>query len=542
MQRHPDHDEPSAPAAASPPQRRLRIDPRGAWVRFGLMVVIVLPIFVMWSLTTVMFGSPDETAHMVRAQSFAAFDFTQPYTTDGIPIEAVECFRFRPEITAACQDLSWGEPGTQLRVPTRDYPPLYHAVAAVPALFSSGLAGAYLMRMWMATVLAALFAWAGVIATRPGSGPWPFVGLVLAFTPMVPFTSGTVNTTGMAAAGAALFTVALLAVARQQPHDRGDRMLLAALAVGALALVTSRRDGLLWFVLVVAVLSPVLPLRRWAGLATGPLRRNRPALIGALAALALLVVASVRWAGPTAQRFLRNYRDGEGGELLEILRTLHIYLQHLVGQLGWLDTPVGSETVLTVFALAGFVLVAAIATAPARLAASTALGLTALLVTPVLFGLVRFPYLQGRYLVPIWVALAVIAGAALGRGDLTGRATRRAVPLVLVPWLAIHVFALITNLRRYAVGRNGPWNVMTEPEWSPPMMSNGVAMLLIALSGLAALVAGVALVRPLLAAAGGTDQGGGRAEPRREGPSERPGRDASDGPDRSGRHREASAP
>ena len=35
-----------------------------------------------------------------------------------------------------------------------------------------------------------------------------------------------------------------------------------------------------------------------------------------------------------------------------------------------------------------------------------------LLVTPVLFSIARFPYLQGRYLLPMWAGLLLVAGAA----------------------------------------------------------------------------------------------------------------------------------
>ena len=81
-------------------------------------------------------------------------------------MDAVECLKFQPEVTADCQDLSWGPDGTQQIGPTDGYPPLYHSIAAIPALFTSGLAGD-LMRIWMAVIIMALIAWAAALVSRP---------------------------------------------------------------------------------------------------------------------------------------------------------------------------------------------------------------------------------------------------------------------------------------------------------------------------------------------------------------------------------------
>jgi len=61
-----------------------------------------------WALTNPMFASPDEPAHMARAQGFSRFDFTPPYETDGLPISAPECYRFIANAAANCADLAWG--------------------------------------------------------------------------------------------------------------------------------------------------------------------------------------------------------------------------------------------------------------------------------------------------------------------------------------------------------------------------------------------------------------------------------------------------
>jgi hypothetical protein len=111
-----------------------------------------------------------------------------------------------------------------------------------------------------------------------------------------------------------------------------------------------------------------------------------------------------------------------------------------------------------------------------RAALATLFGLVGLLVSPIVIGLIRFPYLQGRYLLPVWIATAVLAGAAAARGDTGVRFDRRATRLVMGVWAAIHLLAGIQNLRRYAVGRSGTWNFLFDAEWNPPTMPNWVAV------------------------------------------------------------------
>jgi len=147
-----------------------------------------------------------------------------------------------------------------------------------------------------------------------------------------------------------------------------------------------------------------------------------------------------------------------------------------VGILGWLDSPIGEEALWMALVIAGFVVLLGLASDNRRAALATGLGLAGLLVSPILIGMIRFPYLQGRYLLPIWIGTAVLAGAAASRGDTGVRFDRRATRLVLGVWAVIHLIAGIQNLRRYAVGRSGSWNFLFDAEWNPPTMPNAVAV------------------------------------------------------------------
>lgn len=437
--------------------------------RWLVLFVALVPLAVTWSLVNPMLASPDETIHILRAQSIAAGDFSSPFTSDGLPMDAIECLKFQPEVTADCQDLTWDPDGTQQIGPTDGYPPLYHSVAAVPALFFSGLSGAYLMRIWMAVIIMAVIAWAGALVTRPGAGPWPLTGAVVAITPMAIFAVATVNPSGMAVASAMLFVVG--AGSALDSRWRG-REVVAATIVGALGLALSRRDGLLWLGVLALVLAPFwIPQTRqfWSR------RTARTAWIVAGIVAALVVVTAV-WGRATISRFARNWQDGEGTSAWEAAKFIRGYLSQVVGVLGWLDSPIGEEALWVALVVAGFIVMIGIASDNRRAALATTLGLVGLMVSPVVVGMIRFPYLQGRYLLPIWIGTAVLAGAAAARGDTGARFDRRATRLVLATWAVIHLIAGIQNLRRYAVGRSGPWNFMFDAEWNPPTMPNSVAV------------------------------------------------------------------
>ena len=384
-------------------------------------------------------------------------------------MDAIECLKFQPEVTADCQDLTWGPDGTQQIGPTQGYPPLYHSIAAVPALFSSGLAGAYLMRIWMAVIIMAAIVWAGALVTRPGAGPWPLTGAVVAVTPMAIFTVATVNPSGMAVASALLFVVG--AGSALDSRWRG-REVVAATIVGALGLALSRRDGLLWLGVLALVLAPF-----WAPQARRFWSRRTARTAWIVAGIvAVFVVVGAVWGRPTISRFGRNWQDGAGTSWWEAARFLRGYLSQVVGVFGWLDSPIGEEALWVALVIAGSVALIGIASDNRRAALATVLGLVGLLVSPVVIGMIRFPYLQGRYLLPIWIGTAVLAGAAAARGDTGARFDRRVTRLVLAIWAVIHLIAGIQNLRRYAVGRSGSWNFLFDAEWNPPTMPNSVAV------------------------------------------------------------------
>ena len=435
-----------------------------------LVMLVIAPLTVLWSLVNPLFASPDEPAHMARAQGFAHLDFAPPYETDGLPLDAPECFKFNGTVTADCARNTWGADGTEVSTKTRDYPPLFHAVAAVPAVFTSGEFGAYAMRVWLALVCTALIAMAAALLS--GRGRWPLIGLLLGLTPMSVFVASTVNPSGITVAFAAL---AVAGAVRQWVWRDPVRGSTIALVGGLLGLLLVRRDGIMTVGVLLAVFAPFW----WSADLTARIRkidwrRGSNIVLAVLTALVIVVFVV-----PIGHRFLTNTEVGGNGSRWQAVKVMRIYLDHMVGTFGWIDTYVGPELFLVAVVVAMTVVLLGFVGAETRGRASVAIAFGMLFVVPIVFGMFRYPYFQGRYLLPIWLAVAVMSALAVGTTDVGVVISRRLGVFVVSVWGLVHALAFVQNLRRYAVGNAGSWKFAFEARWHPPTMPNAVVIVLL---------------------------------------------------------------
>jgi hypothetical protein len=475
-------------------------DARRSFLRRWLLFVgALLPITVLWALTNPLFAAPDETTHMVRAQSYSAGDFRSPFVTDGLPIGAAECLVFQYDVTADCQDLTWDPDGTAYPITTENSPPFFFLVAAVPAVFTSGLVGAYLMRVWLALVCVAIVAWAGALVTRPGDSAWLLVGFFLSITPMSVFIMASVNPSGLSTAFAILLVAGSIAVCT---GGRRSPEVVAAVVLGAVGLAVVRREGVISLFAIALAFTPALAHRvpHWRSWFSD---RRRVAVV--TAGLAVLTLVTVAFAGPTLTRFMRE-RAERGITPWEAATHLHRYMTQVIGDFGWLETPIGDEGFVVAMVVAGFVVILGLLATDRRAAASTVLALSALLVAPIAFGVIRYPYLQGRYLLPMWVSVMLLAAAATASSSFDRAFPRRAASLLLATWLGVHLIGFLQNLRRYTVGRSGSWGDVLAARWQPPTMTVPAALFLLGACVVLAVVCVRRLRRELEPVAGSPDQ------------------------------------
>lgn len=442
--------------------------------RWMLIVVAVFPMVLMWSLTNPMFASPDETAHLVRAQGFASLDFSSPYVADGIPVAEVDCYRFAADVTADCMSLEWGPAGTEIEARMVDgYPPMLHTIASIPYLIFDGLFAAYAARAWVALVNTALLAWAVVLMMSRGR--WSVAGLALAVTPMIVFTASTINPSGLAATGSSLLVAGVMAKSERRLSVSN----FAPVVIGTVVVAGSRRDGVVWILLIAAMLVLASPMN-WARVRERTIAawiRHRAIVMAAGGVAIAIAATSVRGVAG----FISRQNPGSGS-LWNATRETTLYIQQIFGVFGWLDATMGQEAFLLALIVTGMVLMLGMQVASTRGRLAILVGVTAIIATPIVFGAVRYPYFQGRYLFPVWVATMMLAGAAIESGRqrrmLTGL---RLWPLITI-WAIVHLWSYLNNLKRYATGRNGTWRIFTEAAWNPPMFSNLVAVVLFILS------------------------------------------------------------
>jgi hypothetical protein len=436
---------------------------------------------MMWALSNPMLAAPDEPAHLLRAQGFSQFDFSSPYQTDGIPLREIDCLRFNADVTADCMNLVWEEPWNELGTSTDGYPPLLHAIAAIPNAMFDGLTATYATRVWLAIVNVALLSWAAVISLRRGT--WALTGLMLGMTPTVVFTMGTVNPSGLSAAGAALLVTGIASLGPRR-HNEGN--CLAPVWVGAAILILTRRDGALWAALIAAVAYlPHVSPRQLFNLLVSSSKTRRTFFIGIP-----IVIASSFWVVRWVARFVDRQATAERSTW-QALRALRIYLDHLMGTFGWLDSAMGIEAFLVSIAVTSFFVILAVSSGHRRHRWSIVMSLMLLVIVPVAFGTIRYPYFQGRYLIPMWIAAMVLTGHSLQSSRESLKKLGIRPRSILLLWIGVHVWSILNNLKRYVTGRNGSWDLFSSEVWHPPMMSNFVTVALIALT--AALLVGAAL-------------------------------------------------
>jgi hypothetical protein len=404
------------------------------WVGFFLMV---FPLMVVWAVTNPMFASPDEPAHMVRAQGIVRGQLEGPYQVDGIPVDDIKCLAFHPEVSADCMALEWAEAPTFEDSTATNYPPLFHFLAGLPSLFVHGLTGAYVMRLWLAVLCAGLLAFAGAILVKRYPSRFMILGWALSVTPMVLFLSATVNPSGLAVAlGAVIWASGM--VLTDPGRDTDKRWLKRVLLTSALAFLLVRRDSLLWLGAIggsLVALSPELLRLAW-------LRRK-----AAVGVAAVGVVAGVLWVAPSWS-VLSAGNNGRN-RWAAIPNDTYTYVKQAVGWFGWLDTPLSDPVMVTALVALGTFLLLGLAASTGAVTRTLAVVGTLVFLVPLVFAEFRYPYFQGRYYLPLAIGGFFLAGRSLATVDLPRRLQSRFVGLVGVTWAVMQVWAIVVNVRRY---------------------------------------------------------------------------------------------
>lgn len=384
----------------------------------------------------------------------------------GLSPQGLACNAFKPTLSAACQEGL--HPSTQPTKALSNHGPAHPTPYVVPGLLArradNPVTAIQLGRLGNAVVSIGLVWLAVALLWDRSSGLRSVVGLLAAVTPMVIFVASSLSASGPEVAAGICFFSALLRVTRPSTPQAWHWL---ALGVSGAFLATSRTLG----PLAVAFDVGVVLVAHGFGRSWALLRSAGKRAVWASTALAGAVALSLWW-----ELAVQPHNPLDGAALKAAMVTsldgLDRVFGELIGVFGWLDSysPL-AVYVLWWLALGVLVFVALLTgTWRARLVLLLLIGGTVMLTLVIAWANIAQTGfgMQGRYVLPVAVAVPLFAGEVLARD-----ARRWWVPvdrwlaLFFVLAGALHATAWYANARRVAVGTRGPWLFMGSSEWSP---------------------------------------------------------------------------
>jgi hypothetical protein len=467
-------------------------------------------VMATWSVATPVGSAPDEASHIVKAAATVRGEFVgSPTSQEGIqtfrvPNDIAEvgdpqfsCAAARPLVAASCLP-AFRERTHEVRATSGvgGYDPLYYAAVGWPSLFLTGTHAVLAMRIVSALIgsffIGVLFWSAAVIRGRPAWLAWSSVAL----TPMAYFLGGVVNPNGLEiAAMAALAAVALVIVSDPAVPRIGPRVALLATS-GIVAANTRSVSAIYVAVVVVAVVITAQPAALTA------LLRRRAVLVALGASVLGLLLAglwTVLVASPAG--FIPSTGQERPGLVRAFLHTLlqtGAYGNQFVDALGWFDVPMPSGIVVGWTAAIGAVVALVLVGARARPLIGVLVLMAALVIAPAAIQAPvahEYGYIwQGRYGLPLFVAMVIVAGVAT-RG-LRSRATAvRALAVSgTLSWIA-QLLVVVWAYRRWSVGALGSWHGLFDGAgWQGPGgLWAAVALVSVGSLGLVAIAIAIAI-------------------------------------------------
>ncbi|MBS43221.1 MAG: hypothetical protein CMH83_08695 [Nocardioides sp.] len=453
----------------------------GAWLTLGFLL-----IQAVWILVVPPFRGADEFDHAYRAAAVARGEWVaSDPVADGrgvlvtVPQDIVDA------ATAQCSSLPYTGPDNctpaaeegdgLVRVGSGAgtyYPGFYFLVGTVARPFDGAVA-LYVMRLATAVLASILLLGAATAACRTRSR-WPRVGLILAVTPMVTYSSSIVAPNGVEMCAALAVWCALLALARSEA-DADRAVLICTLAASAGVLVSLRLLGPVFLVMICLTAVAFDGNRLVGAVRRHPVR----------ASLALLIVGA---AGATFMWWIRGParvsvpRDPPGSHSINWIAQLFVWPLQSIGAYPFPDQPAPATTyaVYALAALAFFVGALLFATRRQKFVLASSLLVAMLLPVAATATTVaeRGLIWQGRYGLPFSVGFIVISAQILA-GRTSERIEARAAVVAVVGMAVGSLFSLVSVLR--AEERRAP--SIQDPFWHAP--SGALVLALVILSAAA---------------------------------------------------------
>jgi hypothetical protein len=469
-----------APDVADPMRRGT--SPRTTfWVTFLLMFLAI----GSWSVVNPAMASPDEPAHAVKAAATVRGQFFGDEShynagrgTFEVPSAIAQawdltCFAFKPDTPANCARGIHGDLNKIVASPSHveRYNPIYYAVIGLPSLLPLSVHTLTLMRLMSALISAFLIALTARTVIELRRPAWPLAGVIAATTPMTIYIASAMTPQGPEIFGALLTLVLLLALTREPNAELVSRRMWR-LVVGAGIFVTARGLSPVFLIFIVALVIFVAP--RFSVI--WELVKNRKVWpqLGICVGVSIGAVVYIFVSGSLALGIVLPDPTLTAGSVVRtmVLNTDY-YLEQLLGVFGWGDTHLPLWTLVTIGSVVAIVLVVGAAFATWRERVALPAVLVIALVAPIAIQLLSYKtsgiVWQGKYILPVAIAMPVIAGFFAERSPMRRDIGAKIVPIVAALAALAQVVGLIVNAHRYINGANGPWFKFIDGAWLPPV-------------------------------------------------------------------------
>jgi hypothetical protein len=456
-----------------------------------VVFIMTFSISLLWSFLQPLYGSPDETAHVVKAVATASGqlqgqkstgDFGFSSETYDVPtayaqgIQYLGCILGPSHADASCVGpFATGRNLTSVTSTAAHYPPLYYLLVGPAGLAFPGSLGMYLMRIVSSMLSALMLTFAFRTAFRFG-GSLRSVGVIAACTPMVFSLSGAVNPHGLEISSSILFWVTLL-TGLEQFRSNGvksfDRALTVQLLLASVFFALVRPAGFVWMSISTLLIVSYVGIRQTMKLIT--VNHSSQKLLWSVPFALLLSVAFYLWSGVGTSLGGSAATEKGSERLLDNLWTSFDrgddYFRYMFGWFGWVEFSAPPMAFFLCIGCLALALTYAVQNGNGRESRSALMALVFTIFLPILLEGFKaassgFGY-QGRYTLAIAVGIPIL-GFWRRSETLSLQAERRLMSMVLIVAMLPTFMCIDFALKRYSVGESGPRFWFLDPNWLPP--------------------------------------------------------------------------
>jgi hypothetical protein len=461
--------------------------------------VAFFSLMVVWSFLSPLFSGPDEPSNFIRSAAVVRGEWIgenypasieKSYWTTYVDIDPQFgvansipwCFAPFPE-RPGCGIAVENAPIVDIPPWTNmgRYPPLPFVISGIGTVFGATNLSVYVARAMTSFASALLIACSAYAIMRRKQS---MVGLLVAITPGTVFLASAMNPSAIEMCSAIALWSILPSIHQSESTDRVIKIMFI---IAGAALIATRPIG----VVIYAMVSVVSWVAYGNSKPVSFFMANKPALIAHG-----MTAAFMAWWYVAVYSFQTTPSLTAGSEKLSFTTQLtrsinHIpeLLDHVVGNFGWLDTPI-PRGALWLYVIGTAIL---ITTSMKKIGQRNWLALILLLMTVIFMSIAidmnfyaMFGWFgaQGRHIAPVLVGLPLIVFSQFALGN-------RIRFAVIIGWSVVMVWAGLGALRRYTVGVNGnnTFSMFSERVWNPSIGFGAAVTLLIVASCAVAAIA-----------------------------------------------------